>query len=167
MANTKAYDKHYPQIVAALHDGETMVAALSATITTDLRSTSGTISGAIAATTERFMFSGSGMLQKDARSFPWIQVSSLNLQQGLLLAHITVTAATSAARFMVGKSADTQAFVAAAQEQMVRAKTASAGVAAAPSAPSTADELTKLAGLHAQGILTADEFAAAKARLLG
>lgn len=37
---------------------------------------------------------------------------------------------------------------------------------AAPSAPSTTDELEKLASLHAAGRLTDDEYAAAKARLL-
>lgn len=36
-----------------------------------------------------------------------------------------------------------------------------------PGTVSTADELTKLASLHAQGVLTAEEFSAAKARLLG
>jgi hypothetical protein len=37
---------------------------------------------------------------------------------------------------------------------------------AAGSSTSTADELSKLAGLHTQGLLTDDEFAAQKARLL-
>jgi len=35
------------------------------------------------------------------------------------------------------------------------------------SPPSASDELTRLAGLHAQGVLSDAEFAAAKARLLG
>ena len=39
---------------------------------------------------------------------------------------------------------------------------------AAPAAgPSVADQLQQLAALHQQGVLTADEFAAAKAKLLG
>jgi len=36
-----------------------------------------------------------------------------------------------------------------------------------PAAPTEADELTKLAELHAQGILTDEEFAAKKAQILG
>lgn len=39
--------------------------------------------------------------------------------------------------------------------------------AAAPAAPDMSDELTKLAELHTQGILTDEEFAAKKAELLG
>jgi hypothetical protein len=38
---------------------------------------------------------------------------------------------------------------------------------AAPAAPDTTEELTKLAQLHAQGILTDEEFAAKKAQILG
>jgi hypothetical protein len=34
-------------------------------------------------------------------------------------------------------------------------------------APSMADQLNQLAGLHSQGVLNDDEFAAAKAKLLG
>jgi hypothetical protein len=38
---------------------------------------------------------------------------------------------------------------------------------AAPAAPDTTEELTKLAQLHSQGILTDEEFAAKKAQILG
>ena len=39
--------------------------------------------------------------------------------------------------------------------------------AAAPAAPDMSDELTKLAQLHTQGILTDEEFSAKKAQILG
>ena len=39
--------------------------------------------------------------------------------------------------------------------------------APAPAAPDVSDELTKLAQLHQQGILTDEEFAAKKAQILG
>ena len=39
--------------------------------------------------------------------------------------------------------------------------------APAPAAPDMSDELTKLAQLHEQGILTDEEFAAKKAQILG
>lgn len=38
---------------------------------------------------------------------------------------------------------------------------------AAGGGESTADQIARLANLHAQGLLTADEFAAAKAKILG
>ena len=45
--------------------------------------------------------------------------------------------------------------------------TAAPANAPAGTAPSTADELMKLGDLHAKGVLSAEEFSAAKARLLG
>jgi hypothetical protein len=90
---------------------------------------------------------------------------ALDLASGLLLSHITVTAAAIAVRFLVGKSDATKAFLAQAREQMTQAH--APAPAAASHAPSTADELMKLAGLHQQGILTDAEFPSAKAGLLG
>jgi hypothetical protein len=54
----------------------------------------------------------------------------------------------------------------AQQQQYEQAAPAPAPVAAAPAGPDY-DELTKLAQLHDQGILTDDEFAAKKAQILG
>ena len=50
------------------------------------------------------------------------------------------------------------------QQQQVSAPPPAAAPAAAPS---VADQIGQLADLHQQGILTDDEFAAAKAKLLG
>jgi hypothetical protein len=56
------------------------------------------------------------------------------------------------------------------QQQYAQQQAAAAAApqyAAAPSEPDVADELTKLAQLHTQGILTDEEFAAKKAQILG
>ena len=58
------------------------------------------------------------------------------------------------------------------QEQKYAAQDAAAAQAAAPAAPAASDEdpmaqVQKLAELHKQGILTDEEFAAAKAKALG
>ena len=58
------------------------------------------------------------------------------------------------------------------QQQKFAAQDAAAAQAAAPAAPAASDEdpmaqVQKLAELHKQGILTDDEFAAAKAKALG
>jgi hypothetical protein len=47
------------------------------------------------------------------------------------------------------------------------AETFAGMAAAAPAGPSAAEALSQLADLHARGVLTADEFAAGKAKLLG
>lgn len=58
------------------------------------------------------------------------------------------------------------------QQQKYAAQDAAAAQAAAPEAPAASDEdpmaqVQKLAELHKQGILTDEEFAAAKAKALG
>lgn len=67
--------------------------------------------------------------------------------------------------------AQTQADAAAYQQQQAMAEQAAAQqAAAAPEAPGedpTITKLKELAGLHDQGILSDEEFASAKAKLLG
>jgi hypothetical protein len=53
------------------------------------------------------------------------------------------------------------------QQQQVAPPPAAAPAAAPAAGPSMADQLSQLADLHQQGVLTDDEFAAAKAKLLG
>jgi Short C-terminal domain len=53
------------------------------------------------------------------------------------------------------------------QQQAAADPAANDGGASAGATPSMADQLSQLAALHDQGALTDDEFAAAKAKLLG
>jgi hypothetical protein len=53
------------------------------------------------------------------------------------------------------------------QQAAVPPQAAPQAAAGAQAAPSMADQLNQLAGLHSQGVLSDDEFAAAKAKLLG
>ena len=55
----------------------------------------------------------------------------------------------------------------AAEDAQAQEQYAPAPAAAAPGAPDITTELTQLAQLHTQGILTDEEFAAKKAQLLG
>jgi Short C-terminal domain len=53
------------------------------------------------------------------------------------------------------------------QPQADQAPTEEYGTAAAPPPASPADELERVAKLHASGVLTDEEFAAAKAKIIG
>jgi hypothetical protein len=55
----------------------------------------------------------------------------------------------------------------AAQAQAAAAAPAPAAAPAAPAGGDSSAKLQELANLHAQGVLTDDEFAAAKAKVLG
>jgi hypothetical protein len=54
-----------------------------------------------------------------------------------------------------------------AQQQQLEAQQQQAAAPAAPAEDPTTAELQKLATMHTQGILTDEEFAASKAKLLG
>lgn len=77
-----------------------------------------------------------------------------------MTSHVTVAAAGLDARFMV-KYREADEFAVAAQQQLAQSQQRPL------TAPiSAADELVKLGALQQQGILTDQEFAATKARLL-
>ena len=86
-------------------------------------------------------------------------------QQGRQQAAATETAAQQAAFDSQQQIAEMQAQMNAMQAQQAPAP-APAPVAAAAPAPDLMSELSKLADLKAAGVLTDDEFAAAKAKLL-
>jgi hypothetical protein len=73
-------------------------------------------------------------------------------------------------RRQASKFADKDAATAAQREQAYEQQVAPQQPAPAPAAPSednTLDQLQKLGDLHSQGILTDEEFAAQKAKILG
>ncbi len=80
------------------------------------------------------------------------------------IARMAVAGAVGATAYHAGKSR-------AEQEQSAQGPepggTDSASAGAAPGATDDAAEIERLAGLHASGVLTDEEFAAAKAKILG
>ncbi len=77
----------------------------------------------------------------------------------------------SSANKKAAAQADAQAAEQAQNQQIAdlqaQQATAAPAAPAAPAVDPTTAELQKLAGLHSQGILTDEEFAAAKAKALG
>ncbi|MEA2025600.1 MAG: SHOCT domain-containing protein [Chloroflexota bacterium] len=96
---------------------------------------------------------------------------------GLLATAVVVGGAAhvgaSSANKKAAAQADAQAAEQAQNQQIADLQAQQAATAAAPAAPAapavdpTTAELQKLASLHSQGILTDEEFAAAKAKALG
>jgi len=150
-------DKHLTKITDELEAGETVLASLTATITDKPDSLSGTTRGSLVVTDRRFIFSGAAWGSKTSRSFLLSQVTSIDLHKNLLVAYVQVTIAGGFERFLV-KYKDAEGFVAVAHKALAQPAT--------PQSGSAADELTKLAALHSQGVLSDEEFAAAKAKAL-
>ena len=84
----------------------------------------------------------------------------------LLRAAVVGGGAYMAGKHMANAQADQQ-YQDASQQQAQQAQQAPVPAPRAAAAPSMADQLNQLADLHKQGMLSDDEFAAAKARLLG
>jgi len=125
---------------------------------------SGKVSGALAITDRRVLFVGKSLGSKKVRTIPLDTVTSVELNKGALLSHVQVTLAGSYENFLV-KYKEAEPFVQVAQSALASAH--SGGAVQAPAAASMADEIAKLADMHQQGLLSDEEFAAAKARLLG
>ncbi len=150
-------DKHLAKITDELEAGEEVLASLSATITDKPDSFSGTTRGSLVVTDRRFIFSGTAWGSKTSRSFLLSQVTSIDLHKNLLVAYIQVTVAGGFERYLV-KYKDAEEFIAVAHKALAQPATSLGG--------SAADELTKLAALHSQGVLSDEEFATAKAKAL-
>ena len=83
----------------------------------------------------------------------------------LLRAAVVGGGAYMAGKHMANAQADQQ-YQDASQQQAQQAQQAPVPAPRAAAAPSMADQLNQLADLHKQGLLSDDEFAAAKAKLL-
>lgn len=103
-----------------------------------------------------------------SRTISMDKVSAVSANKGMVFGAIEIT--TSNETIKVEKVAGTEAdaFVAAVRHQLDNpAPSVAPEAPAAAPAGGAAAELTKLAELHAAGVLTDEEFAAAKARALG
>lgn len=110
-------------------------------------------------------------MQQQTRDMPLGQVASLNLNRGPMSAYIEVGIAGVEERFLVRYN-DAVRWLEAAQQALTTYRvwavnqSAPRDMANTNSTASLSDELSKLASLHAQGLLTEAEYVAAKARLL-
>jgi hypothetical protein len=119
--------------------------------------------GLLVITESRLIFAAKTLFLKRGDVEPLSEVSSLNLNPKFFNSQFQVIGPDWFINYVI-KTREAEPFFATAQEVLARAHTSAPAPAAALSA---ADELAKLADLHRQGILNADEFAKAKARLLG
>jgi hypothetical protein len=122
-----------------------------------------------------------GMFGNKAVTYSFAELSSIEHREGLLGGHIKLLAAgvqesgpandlsnykrENVVTYQSRDLRDTMRAVV----RIVQERIAAAHVGAAPSAagPDLADQLLKLSALHSQGVLSDDEFAAAKSRIIG
>jgi hypothetical protein len=153
---------HLLKVEADLQHGEVIQASVEGTVTLTKTSTSSSIRGILVLTDRRFIFSGGAWGTKDSHSVPLSGVTSIDLHKNLMTAHIQVTAAGNTSRYLV-KYKEAEPFVKTAHDVLA---TAHNSTQATIPLGSPAEEITKLAALYAQGLLSDEEFAAAKSKAL-
>lgn len=151
-------------ITSMLQPGESVTTSIFATQCDPPTSKSGKVAGCLAITSQRVIFAGRAVTKTVSRAIPLSQVSSIELSKGMMLSHVQLTLAGSHENFLV-KYKEAEEFMAVAQAELQKSRSQPAA-STTSSGSSTAEELKKLAELHQQGILTAEEFSDAKTRLL-
>ena len=124
-------------------------------------------SGILVATQTRLIFMDKGMLYGlRVEDFPYIKISSIQYQTGLLLGTITIFTSGNKAEIKNVEKQFTRSF---AEGARVRISAADQPKRESPSAvsPSGIDDLERLASLRNKGILTEEEFIAKKRQILG
>jgi hypothetical protein len=109
--------------------------------------------------------------KKETRTISYQQVSEISLARGLVWSDISIESTGGKSFMLEGiPKADAERVKGLLDNAVAAAKggtSTSPPTAASPPALDLADQLRKLAELRDQGILTDDEFAAQKAKLLG
>ena len=151
-----------------LHDGEKVITTLR-TVLAVSNSSNANPTGLLALTGERVIFAGTVRRMLTLVTHPLTDIRSIEFERGVVASFLrlgTGDAADPTGTTFRPDPGRGQRFVEAVTDAVARA--GAAPPATHPAAPlSTADELAKIADLHDRGALTDDEFAAAKAKILG
>jgi hypothetical protein len=120
--------------------------------------------GIVVLTDQRLLFVFHGLMSQAVEDFPLDQLSSVQTTAGVVTGDLTVHASGNRAVIKSIVKPDLKLLGDALRERIGAGKP----VTAAPAAPvDVADQLAKFAALRDQGVLTEEEFAAQKAKLLG
>jgi hypothetical protein len=123
--------------------------------------------GVLLRTTTRLIFFGKGLVSTKVEEFPLDKVSSVQYSTGMLLGELTIFASGNRAEIKGTVKAHTKAFADGLRDQLAATKHAAATASAAAQSAGTMGELEKLASLKERGLLSDEEFTAAKRKILG
>jgi hypothetical protein len=149
-----------------MSSGETIVMFGGCTAHVDRLGATVVRKGTLFVTNQRFGVLTKKIGGKDLVGIPLALIEDVKLERNMTAAQMTVSGSgvkLCMERMQVNGAKE---FVRVLREQMALARATPAVAPIAESTPSVADEILKLADLHAQGILTDEEFSAAKTKLL-
>jgi hypothetical protein len=122
--------------------------------------------GTLFVTDQRFGVLTTKIGGKDLVDIPLALIEVVKLERNMTAAQMTVSGSGVSLRMERMQVKGAKEFARVLREQMALARTTTLAAPAAESTPSVADEILKLADLQAKGLLTNEEFSAAKAKLL-
>lgn len=118
--------------------------------------------GILVLTDRRLLFLKDGMVSKRSEDLPLSKISSIEWSSGMMLGKITAFVSGNKAEVTNVAKVDGKALV-----DDVRARISDAPATPSPSSVDPVEQLKKLAELRDAGVLTAEEFEAKKADLMG
>jgi hypothetical protein len=127
----------------------------------------GNQTGVLLRTTTRLIFFAKGLVSTKVEEFPLDKVTSVQYTTGMLLGDVTIFASGNKAEIKNTVKVHTKPFVDGLRIQLDSAKLTTAPTKAAQSHDGTMAELEKLASLKERGLLSDEEFTAAKRKVLG
>jgi hypothetical protein len=156
-----AVDKALEAVRGSLEAGEAILGFISATRVE--KGNSGTERGVLLTTSERIIYRGFALFG-NATSIEWrfTQLNGIAATRSMMFEHIEVNGGGSVVKFLVHYG-EAQSFVSQANQAIAKAGSSK------PSAEindGLAAELSKLADLFSKGLLSEEEFAAAKRKLI-
>ena len=121
--------------------------------------------GLLVATNQRLIFVNKGLMSFKMEDFDYDKITTIEVKTGMLLGGLTIYASGNKEEIKNVPKELTRPFADFLRAKLSAAKTEQVDSATSPSL--IADELGKLADLRDKGILSEQEFASAKAKLLG
>jgi hypothetical protein len=135
-----------------------------------------TQTGVLLHTSARVIFFAKGIVTTVVEEFPLEKIVSIQYSTGIMLGDLTIFASGNKAEIKNTVKAHTKSFADALREHLDRPKqpsplttatTSVRAIASGSAGVALMDELTKLSALKTNGLLTDEEFTAAKRKLLG
>lgn len=162
-ARDKQTNKFLDEVVEHLLPGENVIAQ---SIGVGSKRSGKTFSGGLALTENRLIFIGRALTEKLVDSHPLDTTTGITTTHGAIVGELGIKNGLSFEEYKIPRKAMDD-FVSTIRRVADSRRGSTDATPAAPASTSVSDELVKLAGLYAQGILSDDEFAAAKSRLIG